>query len=258
MSIQKQVEEIVRQAGALIMAKRQSGFTVRRKGPIDLVTDADREAEALITSQLQARFPDHSIFGEEQGLTGKKKAEYLWLIDPIDGTTNFAHGFPYFCTSLALTRRGKTVFGAVYHPPTETLYTAELGGGAFKNGAPIQVSSIPEVAQSLLSAGFPYTVAQNPQLHFQPHTKAVLASQGVLTLGSIALDLCQVAGGRLDASWENGISSYDIAAGSLIVSEAGGKVSQIDGSRFSLESGQILASNGKIHQELVQLLACKD
>lgn len=259
--MEKQVHKIVRQAGQVLLERQRAGFSVEHKGLTDLVTDVDREVEAFLTKELQAAFPKHGILGEEQGFSGDEKAEYLWLIDPIDGTTNFAHGFPYFCISVALTKKGKVILGAIYHPPTKTMYSAKLKEGAFKNGTKIEVSNQSTVRQSLLVMGFPYEIANGAldaldQLDL--HARAIRASQGVLTLGSAALDLCQVAEGHMEAFWEKGINAYDIAAGSLIVTEAGGQLSSITGGEFDLYGREILATNGRIHEELVQLLDAKD
>ncbi|HHY09621.1 MAG TPA: inositol monophosphatase [Firmicutes bacterium] len=254
----KQVHEIVIQAGQVLLDRQAAGFSVMHKGLTDLVTDVDREVEAFLTEKLRAAFPNHAILGEEEGRTGPQDAEFLWLIDPIDGTTNFAHGLPYFCISVALSKKGQAVLGAVYHPPTETMYWAELGKGAFKNGKRLQVAKTGTVRESLLIMGFPYAIAEGDPGHLDWHARAVRASQSVLTLGSAALDLCQVAEGRAEAFWEKGIYAYDVAAGSLIVTEAGGRLSSISGGEFDLFGREILATNGLIHEELVQLLAAKD
>ncbi|NLJ75592.1 MAG: inositol monophosphatase [Firmicutes bacterium] len=254
MSIQRRVEEIIRGAGDILLEKLASGFTIEHKGRVDLVTDADRAAEAYITKELQRDFPAFSILGEEEGLSGRPDAEYLWLIDPLDGTTNFAHGFPYFSVSIALTHHREVVFGAVYDPSTKTLFTAGKDQGAFMNGEPISVSEITNLENSLLVTGFPYDVSTTKDDNIAEYAKALKATQGVLRTGSAALDLCNVACGRLDAYWEKGIDAYDIAAGSLIVTEAGGRLSAVDGGPFDLYDHQVLASNGLIHDELVQLI----
>jgi myo-inositol-1(or 4)-monophosphatase len=258
MSIQKRVEEIIQEAGSILLQKMRAGFTIEHKGRVDLVTDADRAAEAFITKELQRDFPEFSILGEEQGLSGRRDAEYLWLIDPLDGTTNFAHGFPYFSVSIALTHHNDIILGAVYDPSTKTLFTAEKNEGAFMNGQPISVSEIANLQDSLLVTGFPYDVSTTKDDNIAEYAKALKRTQGVLRTGSAALDLCNVACGRLDAYWEKGIDAYDIAAGALIVEEAGGTLSAVNGGPFDLYDHQILASNGLIHNELVQLINSKD
>ena len=258
MPIQKRVEEIIQEAGSILLEKMRAGFTIEHKGRVDLVTDADRAAEAFITKELQRDFPEFSILGEEQGLSGRRDAEYLWLIDPLDGTTNFAHGFPYFSVSIALTHHNEIILGAVYDPSTKTLFTAEKNEGAFMNGQPISVSKIANLQDSLLVTGFPYDVSTTKDDNIAEYAKALKNTQGVLRTGSAALDLCNVACGRLDAYWEKGIDAYDIAAGALIVKEAGGTLSAVNGGSFDLYDHQILASNGLIHNELVQLINSKD
>ena len=255
MSIQKRVEEIIQEAGNILLQTMTAGFTIEHKGRVDLVTDADRAAEAFITNELQRDFPEFSILGEEQGLSGRRDAEYLWLIDPLDGTTNFAHGFPYFSVSMALTHHNVIVLGAVYDPSTKTLFTAAKDEGAFMNGKPISVSRIANLEDSLLVTGF-YDVSTTKD-NITEYAKAH-KTQGVLRTGSAALDLCNVACGRLDAYWEKGIDAYDIAAGALIVMEAGGTLSAVNGEPFDLYDHEILASNGLIHHELVQLINSKD
>jgi myo-inositol-1(or 4)-monophosphatase len=251
---------IAREAGALLMHYFQKHIKIEYKGDADLVTAADRASEALIRERIQQQFPGHDVLGEEQGLNDQG-SDYRWYVDPLDGTTNFAHGYPVFCVSMALERRElehreaekqeQRIAGVVYDPTRDELFSAEQGRGAHLNGAAIHVSQAAHLKESLLATGFPSQKRhKNPNIHF--YHQITLRTHGVRRAGSAALDLCNVASGRFDGFWEFNLNPWDTAAGVLIVEEAGGKVSRFDGSAFKIDSSETLASNGLIHPALVQ------
>lgn len=244
---------IAREAGALLLQYFHQGLKIEYKGDADLVTAADRGSESLIRERIAKQFPSHDVLGEEQGLNDRG-SEYRWYVDPLDGTTNFAHGYPVFCVSLAIEKRsehsGKRVAAVVYDPTRDELFTAELGKGAQLNGKPIHVSKISQLKECLLSTGFPsHKRHKNPNIHF--YHQVTLRTHGVRRAGSAALDLCDVACGRFDGFWEFNLNPWDTAAGVLIVQEAGGEISSFDGSPFQLNSRETLASNGLVHEALV-------
>jgi myo-inositol-1(or 4)-monophosphatase len=230
------------------------------KGDADLVTAADRAVEKLIRTRLGQSFPSHGIYGEE-GTRERLEGEYRWYVDPLDGTTNFAHGFPQFCVSLGLEHRppgtapaedGTLVAGVVYDPMRDEIFTARRGRGAELNGKPIHVSPVGQVLESLLATGFPSRKRHlSPNIHF--YHEFTLRSHGVRRAGSAALDLAYVAAGRMEAFWEFNLNPWDTAAGILLVTEAGGRVTDFSGDPYKLDSREILASNGRIHAELVKL-----
>lgn len=246
------MEAIAREAGALLLEKfkQRIGFTY--KGDADLVTAADKASEKLITDRIRAQFPGHDLFGEE-GTRTDTGSEYRWYIDPLDGTTNFAHGFPVFCVSLGMEFRGQLIAGVVYDPTRDELFAAEKGSGAFLNGERIAVSKVNTLAESLTATGFPsHKRHQNPNIFF--YHVITLRSHGVRRAGSAALDLANVASGRLDAFWEFNLNPWDTAAGVMLVEEAGGVVTRFDNGRWALDSKETLASNGLIHRELVDVM----
>jgi myo-inositol-1(or 4)-monophosphatase len=243
------MEAIAREAGALLMEYFRQHVKIEYKGEADLVTVADRKAEILIRERIQSRWPAHEILGEEQGLA-ETGSDYRWYVDPLDGTTNFAHGFPVFCVSLALEHKGKRVAGVIYDPTRDELFAAELGSGAFLNGQPIQVSKTASLAESLVATGFPsHKRHQNPNIFF--YHQITLKTHGVRRAGSAALDLCCVACGRFDGFWEFNLNPWDTAAGVLIVEEAGGRVTDFHGGAFQINSRETVASNGLIHAALL-------
>jgi myo-inositol-1(or 4)-monophosphatase len=246
-----EVEPIAREAGTLLMGYFAEHVTIEYKGDVDLVTEADRASEKLIVRRLQARWPEHGIVGEE-GTRSETEAEYRWYVDPLDGTTNFAHGYPVFCVSIALVRHdGQLEVGVLYDPTRDEMFSAERGQGATLNGKRLQVSKTKALAESLLGTGFPsHKRHKNPNIHF--YHQITLRSHGVRRAGSAALDLANVAGGRYDGFWELNLNPWDTAAGVLIVQEAGGMVTRFDGTPFRLDSREVLASNALIHQELLQ------
>jgi myo-inositol-1(or 4)-monophosphatase len=244
------LEPIAREAGALLMSYFDRHIKIEYKGDVDLVTAADRASEKLIAERLHARWPQHGIVGEE-GTRTDTSAEFRWYVDPLDGTTNFAHGYPVFCVSIALARRDDEIeVGVLYDPTRNELFAAEHGRGATLNGNPIHVSKTTRLAESILGTGFPSQKRhKNPNIYF--YQQITLRSHGVRRAGSAALDLANVAAGRYDGFWEFNLNPWDTAAGVLIVREAGGKVTRFDGTPFRLDSREVLATNGLIHDEVI-------
>src|SRR6185312_10388427 len=244
------MSDIAREAGALLMPYFRRRVTVEYKGEADLVTEADRNSEALIRKRIQALWPDHDVLGEEEGLVDTG-SEYRWYVDPLDGTTNFAHSFPMFCVSLGLEHKGQRIAGVVYDPTRDELFAAEKGSGAFLNGEPIRVSKIAKLKESLVATGFPSQKRhKNPNIHF--YHQITLLTHGIRRAGSAALDLCYVAAGRLEGFWEFNLNPWDTAAGVLLVQEAGGNVTDFSGGPFQISSRETLASNGLIHTDLIR------
>lgn len=228
---------------------------IDKKGPIDLVTAADLEVEREFRQLVATRFPSHSVLGEEQGSgTAPSDARFRWIIDPIDGTTNFAHGLALFCASIALEIDGQLAVGAVYDPIAEELFTAERGVGAWLNGAPLRVSDCDQLLNALLCTGFPYSVREKRQQMVDVFGVFLGEAQGVRRLGSAALDLCYVAAGRFDGFWEERLHPWDMAAAVLIVEEAGGRVTDYADAPVDLFRGQIVASNGKVHRAMIDAI----
>jgi myo-inositol-1(or 4)-monophosphatase len=256
---------IAREAGALLMHHFHQHLKIEYKGDADLVTAADRAAEVLIRDRIRQQWPTHDVLGEEQGLSDQG-SEYRWYVDPLDGTTNFAHGYPVFCVSIALEHQaverqaveqrssgqpGKRIAAVIYDPTRDELFSAEPGRGAHLNGETIHVSKMATLKECLLATGFPsHKRHKNPNIHF--YHQITLHTHGVRRAGSAALDLCNVAAGRFDGFWEFNLNPWDTAAGVLIVEEAGGKVTRFDGSPFEISSRETVASNGLIHDALLQ------
>ncbi len=244
--------EIARAAGAVLM-RHFGRVRIEYKGGVDLVTAADRESEALIVERLRAAFPQHDLIAEE-GSQHASGSAYRWYVDPLDGTTNFAHGLPQFAVSLGLECDGRRIAGVVYNPARDELFTAEQGCGASLNGRPIQVSPVPRLGESLLGTGFPTRQrSSSPNILF--YYAATLRSHGVRRLGAAALDLCYAACGRFEGFWEFGLKPWDMAAGACILDQAGGQITDLQGEPFSLQSPAILASNGLIHDQIRALFA---
>ena len=249
------IEAVVR-AGDVQMSRVGAAMKIEKKGTIDLVTETDRQIEREFRTLIAERFPGHQVLGEEFSAPSEREhvPEFCWVFDPIDGTTNFAHGLPIFCSSLALEINGTAVVGAVYDPNRRELFTAERGRGAWLNGAPLRVSSAATLIDALLCTGFPYNVQQKPDELIGLFKHFLGISRAVRRLGSAAIDLCYVAAGRLDAFWEMHLGPWDISAGALIVEEAGGRVTCTDGGAFVSRRGNILASNGPLHEPMLEAI----
>jgi len=245
-------------AGTLICKHWQKPKSIDYKGAIDLVTSVDRECERRIVKVLRNHFPNHSILAEEETDWVGTQSSHRWIIDPLDGTTNFLHGIPIFCVTIGLEFKGKMVAGVVYDPNFDELYVAERGRGATLNGSPIYVSRTAALSESLLVTGFPYDVATNPDRAIERFIGFLKASRGVRRLGSAALDLCWVAAGRFDGFWEVNLHPWDIAGGIVIVLEAGGNVTDFHGREADILHKQILASNGRLHSEMEKVLAAAE
>jgi myo-inositol-1(or 4)-monophosphatase len=255
-------EEIAREAGARLREFYAAGVTTEYKGAADLVTVADRTVEKLVRERLSVAFPEHGIYGEE-GTRDRLEGEFRWYVDPLDGTTNFAHAVPHFAVSMGLEQRaaglaegedGVLVAGVIYDPMRDEMYVAEQGKGAWLNGKRLHASEAATLEESLVATGFPSRKRhESPNIHF--YQEFTLRSHGARRLGSAALDLAYVAAGRYEAFWEFNLNPWDTAAGILLVEEAGGVVTDFNGQHYKLESKEILASNGKIQAELVGLFA---
>jgi myo-inositol-1(or 4)-monophosphatase len=246
--------EAAKRAGRLLCQRVDSIREVRHKSAVDIVTDVDLLSEQEVCSTVLAAFPSHSILGEEGGAHAGSDPRYRWIVDPLDGTTNYAHGFPFFCVSIALEVDGDLRLGVVYAPYLDELFVAERGQGATLNDRRIQVSTTSELSEALLATGFPYERDQFPRALRSFETMS-LQSQAVRRAGSAALDLCYVACGRLDGYWEHRVNPWDLAAGVLLVAEGGGQVTGVDGSRFEVEGGEVLTSNGLLHGAMLAALA---
>ena len=246
--------ETARQAGQVLLEKF-GRVNVMKKGDIDLVTDADHASEALIIERIRSHYPKHSILAEESGEAVIKGGdqEWKWIIDPLDGTTNYAHGYPCFCVTLAVEHNSEIVIGVTFDPTRNELFAAEKGHGATLNGRPIRVSSSDALGDSLIVTGFHYNFKQKTD--FAKHlTGFMLESRGVRRDGSAAIDMAYVACGRFDGFWEEGLNPWDVAAGTLLIAEAGGYVTYYDGSPFSIYEPPICASNGRIHSQMLDVL----
>ncbi len=246
--------EAALEAGRILRWHFQANVEIRYKGEIDLVTEADVASERALLSRIQSAFPDHAVLAEESG--GIDRASpWLWVVDPLDGTTNFAHGFPVFSVSIALLHEGQRALGVVYDVMRDELFTARRGEGAFLNGRPIRVSRTPRLAEALLVTGFPYDRHESPLDNTREFRALLRRCHGVLRVGSAALDLASVAAGRLDGYWEFRLSPWDLAAGALLVEEAGGHVTTPHGDPLPPLGTDIVATNGQIHTELLEALA---
>jgi myo-inositol-1(or 4)-monophosphatase len=246
-------QQTARMAGQLLRRRFGQQQEVEHKGVVDLVTRVDRLSEQAIVDALRSAFPDHPILTEE-GTSWADRSPLRWIIDPLDGTTNYAHGFPVFSVSIALERDGQIVLGVVYDPLRDEMFAARKGAGAFLNGAEMNVSATARLTDSLLATGFPYDIRTDAQTNLDHFGRFALQAQGVRRAGSAALDLCYVAAGRFDGFWELKLAPWDVAAGSLMVVEAGGRVSDFLGGTFDIEGRQVIASNGRIHEQMIAVL----
>jgi myo-inositol-1(or 4)-monophosphatase len=246
--------QAAREAGAIIQDFAANRFDIIHKGRINLVTEADLASEKHIKELITAHYPDHQILAEESGVSHHEDAEYCWIIDPLDGTTNFAHGLPCYSVSIGIEHKGEVIAGVIYDPSRDELFAATRGAGATLNGDPIHVSAIADLEKALLVTGFPYDVRERMR-YYSPAWEAFLAkSQGVRRLGSAAIDLAYVACGRLDGFWEWGLNPWDCAAGWLLIEEAGGKLTKTDGSAFDITKPDLLGTNRLLHEQMVAVL----
>ncbi len=247
--------ETAREAGRILLDKFGRNIKISKKGEIDLVTEADLASEKLIIERISSHYPKHSILAEESGEAIIKGGDetFKWIIDPLDGTTNYAHGYPCFCVNIALEHDGEIVVGVTYDPTRDELFAAEKGHGATLNNKPIRVSETEKLSESLIVTGFPYDFKGKD--NFAKHLNDfLLKSRGVRRDGSAAIDMAYVACGRFDGFWEEGLHAWDVAAGVLLIEEAGGRVSYYDDSKFSVYAPPICADNGLIHDEMLAIL----
>ncbi len=246
-------QDAAKKAGAALRENVSGERRISYKGEINLVTEMDRKSEQIVVETLLAAFPDHGILAEEEARI-ENASGFRWIIDPLDGTTNYAHGYPNFAVSIGLERENKVILGVVHDPMRDELFWAEEGKGAYLNGRRIRVSAAATLIRSLLATGFPYDRVTSERNNLNYFRALLMASQEVRRSGSASLDLCSVASGRLDGYWELKLHAWDVAAGSLIVREAGGKVSDFSGERFSIHDREIAASNGIIHDQMIRVL----
>ena len=249
----KFARETAYDAGGILHKSFYHKHQVHLKGRVDLVTEADLKSEKYIKRQIERNFPAHSILAEEAGLTDKR-TDFVWIIDPLDGTTNYAHGYPAYCVSIGLEVAGEMAVGAVYNPVLDEMFYARSGGGAYLNRRRIKVSAEKKLAASLLATGFPYDIAETKIDNLGNFGRMYKISRGIRRGGSAALDLCYLACGRFDGFWELKLHPWDTAAALVIVREAGGRVTAIDDGKYSIYDKDILASNGKIHRQMQKVL----
>jgi myo-inositol-1(or 4)-monophosphatase len=248
--------DVALEAGAFLKESVGKVLQIERKfgQETNLVTEIDKKAEEIIIGAIRKKYPDHDFLAEESG-SHNKTSEYRWIIDPLDGTVNFTHGVPLYCVSIALEVRGEVVAGVVYEPNLGELFTVEKGKGAFLNNKPIRVSTVDNLIESMVVTGFPYTIQSNPDNAIQHFVNVLMHAQGVRRLGSAAIDLCYVACGRFDAFWEVSLNSWDMAAAVLLIQEAGGRFTDLQGAPSTIYNKQVLVSNGLIHDKMVEILA---
>ena len=246
--------EAVTRAGELQIARFGSQVRIEKKGTIDLVTEIDMEVERMFRALIAERFPDHDVLAEEMGQTGTG-ARHRWVFDPLDGTTNYAHGIPIFCSTVALEIDGVPTVAAVYDPNRRELFTAERGAGAQLNGEPLRVSTAATLIDSVLVTGFPYDIREPQRMReiLKLFTGFLGHARAIRRLGSAAIDLCWVAAGRMDGFWEQALQPWDVMGGALIVEGAGGRVTGLDGAPWNAYDGHILATNGRIHDEMLRI-----
>ncbi len=249
----KVAEEASRVAGEMLRRHIDSSREIVYKGAVNLVTDFDRRSQEVIFSHLSSRFPDHDFLAEED-LCEQRGSEFRWIIDPIDGTTNYVHNFPIFCVSIALEWKSTVVCGVIYDPMRGEMFSAISGKGSVMNGHRIQISATEDLDKSLLATGFPYDVRESEVNNIDHFANFATRAQAIRRCGSAALDLCYVACGRFDGFWELKLSPWDVAAGVLIVEESGGRVSDFQGETASIYGKDLLASNGLIHEQMIQIL----
>jgi len=241
-----------REAGLFLKERLNDNHVVAYKGEINIVTDADHMSEEIITSKIYKKYPSHDILAEESAGTNKG-SDFKWIIDPLDGTTNYAHGYPVFCVSIALEKEGEVCLGAVYNPILDEMFVAERGKGAFLNDKRISISNTSDLSRSLLATGFPYDIRSDENNNINYFNGMARSVQAIRRAGSAALDMAYVATGRFDGFWELKLMPWDTAAGWLLIVEAGGVVSDLFGNAFNLQSPHVLASNGKIHDKMITI-----
>ncbi len=247
--------ETAKQAGIFLKANIGNITTIEQKSSeINLVTDIDKRSEAMIIGAIKKQFPTHDIVAEESGRSAGT-SDYRWIVDPLDGTTNYMHGLPMFCVSIGIEHKGEIIAGVIYDPMHDELFTAEKGSGAFLNGKKIRVSAEDRLIRSLLITGFPYDVKNNPFNAIEHFNNFVIEAQAIRRLGSAAIDLAYVACGRAEGFWEVQLHPWDIAAGVIIIREAGGTVTNFEGKPMNAYTPNIVASNGKIHDEILRVLS---
>jgi myo-inositol-1(or 4)-monophosphatase len=244
---------VAQQAGRLLRDRLGSRIAISLKGAINLVTDVDLASEQLIREAIATHYPKHQVLAEEGGLV-ETSSDYRWIVDPLDGTSNYAHGYPVFAVSIGLEYRGEMVLGVVYDPMREETFTAERGGGAALNNRPIRVSSTAELGSSMLSTGFPYDIKTSKLTNLDHWANFALRARALRRDGAAALDLCYLACGRFDGFWELNLGPWDTAAGALIALEAGARVTDFDGNTFSVYKPEIIASNGLIHDSMMAVI----
>ncbi len=250
--------QTARDAGRILADRRGRALQVSNKGAIDLVTEADLASESLIIDRIKSHYPRHAILAEESGATAgvelvPGKSDWKWIIDPLDGTTNYSHGYPCFCVSIALERGGVIELGVIYDPIADEMFAAERGQGATLNERPIRVSSIDELNSAMLCTGFPYNVRERPNFT-RDFAKFTMEAQAVRRDGSASLDMAYLACGRFDGFWEEGLNAWDIAAGVVLIEEAGGRVSDYTGGPLDIYNATTLASNGLVHEAMMRVL----
>jgi myo-inositol-1(or 4)-monophosphatase len=247
--------ELAREAGAILKEGYGRAHAFERKSRIDLVTEYDRRSEELLLRRLGERHPGDAVLAEESGRHDRPGATTRWIIDPLDGTTNFAHNYPFFCVSIGVERDGRMAAGVVHDPIRDETFAAAAGAGAMLNDRPLSVSAVSRLEDALLVTGFPYSVREHPEWHIPLFQAFLVRAQAVRRDGSAALNLCYVAAGRFDGFWELDLNAWDVAAGGLLVREAGGAVTRYDGAPHTLDGRQILASNGHLHDAMRVVIA---
>ncbi|MEP6635340.1 MAG: inositol monophosphatase family protein [Acidobacteriota bacterium] len=250
--------QTARDAGGVLI-DRLGRAQVSNKGAIDLVTEADLASEKLIIERVRSHYPRHAILAEESGAsdgegTSSRESEWKWIIDPLDGTTNYAHGYPFFCVSIGVEHGGRIELGVVYDPVRDEMFAVERGQGATLNERPMRVSTVESLDRAMLCTGFPYNVRERPDFA-RDFVKFTMQGQAVRRDGSAALDLAYIACGRFDGFWEDGLNAWDVAAGVLLIEEAGGRISDFRGEPLDIYSAKVLATNGRVHESMMRVLA---
>lgn len=243
-----------REAGAILQDFAARGFQIEHKGRINLVTEADLASERHIKELISSHYPSHRILAEESGISAHESDEYTWIIDPLDGTTNFSHGFPCYAVSIGVEHKGESIAGVIYDPSRDELFAAERGAGATCNGQKIRVSEIETLERALVVSGFPYDVREKMDEYLPAWREFLNHAQGVRRLGAAAIDMACIANGRMEGFWEKGLNAWDVAAGWVIIEEAGGRVTKLDGSPFDNYSASLLCTNALVHDEMLAVL----